>query len=66
MTLKLNLPCKTLQMRKYKVIGMTNIKTRGLIFFLTNVNANYQKHQIVENILKKHEKEKKEPIIIQL
>ena len=26
---------------------------------LTNVNANYQKHQTVKNILKKHEKEKK-------
>ena len=26
---------------------------------LTNVNANSQKHQIVDNILKKHEKEKK-------
>ena len=33
---------------------------------LTNVDANYQKHQTVENILKKHEKEKKEPLIIEL
>ena len=33
---------------------------------LTNVNENSQKHQTVENILKKHEKEKEEPIIIEL
>ena len=26
---------------------------------LTNVNVNYQKHQTVENIFKKYEKEKK-------
>ena len=29
---------------------------------LTNVNANYQKHQTVENIFKKHEKEKKKSL----
>ena len=64
-----------------KMPGNTNdearpdIRARGVwrsgqnAFFnirLTNVNANYQKHQTVENLLKKHEKEKKEPIILEL
>ena len=33
---------------------------------LTNVNANSQKHQTIGNILEKHEKGKKRPIILEL